>query len=65
MNELTPNVITMLKFSDRTFRFEVAAYRKVTRQEAAAVLHRWMVETHRKELPKTGAVRYSTLIGLN
>lgn len=34
----TLSVITTLKFSDRSFRFEIAAYRKLTPSEAKQVL---------------------------
>lgn len=62
---LTPSVITTLKFSDRSFRFEIAAYRKLTPSEAKQVLKKWMAQTHKTTLPDIGTVRYMTLIGLD
>lgn len=64
-NTLEPNVITTLKFSDRAFRFEIVAYRKLTSSEAEQVLKVWMSKTHKTQLPKVGTVRYVTLIGLD
>lgn len=64
-DSLAPDVVTTLKFSDRPFTFEVVAYRKLTRSEAEQALKTWMAKTHRKNLPKTGTIRYTTLIGLD